>query len=40
MHLDEDLTFKEIADILGESINTIKSRYRRAILELKKQYSN
>lgn len=40
MHLNEDLTFKEIAGILGESINTIKSRYRRAILELKKEFSN
>lgn len=35
MRLDEEFTFEEIARILGESVNTVKSRYRRAILELK-----
>lgn len=32
---EQDLSFKEIADLLGESINTVKSRYRRAIAILK-----
>lgn len=35
MHLDQELTFAEISDILGESIDTIKSRYRRGILKVK-----
>ncbi|MDD4624962.1 MAG: sigma-70 family RNA polymerase sigma factor [Candidatus Paceibacterota bacterium] len=33
---DKDMTFQEIADFLGESINTVKSRYRRAIINIKK----
>lgn len=33
---DKDLSFQEIADFLGEPINTVKSRYRRAILAAKK----
>jgi RNA polymerase sigma-70 factor (ECF subfamily) len=33
---DNDLSFQEIADFLGEPINTVKSRYRRAILAAKK----
>lgn len=36
LHHNRDLTFKEISKNLGESINTIKSRYRRAIVSLKK----
>jgi RNA polymerase sigma-70 factor (ECF subfamily) len=32
----EGLSFREIAETLKESINTIKSRYRRALLVLKK----
>jgi RNA polymerase sigma-70 factor, ECF subfamily len=34
---NEGLGFKEIADILQESINTTKSRYRRTILKLRKK---
>jgi RNA polymerase sigma factor (sigma-70 family) len=30
------MSFKEIADIFNESINTIKSRYRRALINLRK----
>ncbi len=30
------LTFREIAESLGESINTVKSRYRRALAALRK----
>jgi RNA polymerase sigma-70 factor (ECF subfamily) len=35
MRLNEEFTFEEIARTLDESVNTVKSRYRRAILELK-----
>jgi len=37
MRYRDFLSFKEIAGILGESINTIKSRYRRALLALKNE---
>jgi RNA polymerase sigma-70 factor (ECF subfamily) len=36
LHYDEACSFQEIADILGESVNTIKSRHRRALITLKK----
>jgi len=32
---EQDLSFQEIADLLGESINTVKSRYRRAMAILR-----
>jgi RNA polymerase sigma-70 factor (ECF subfamily) len=35
MHLAEDMTFEEIADALSEPMNTVKSRYRRALASLK-----
>ncbi|MFH1129660.1 MAG: RNA polymerase sigma factor [Patescibacteria group bacterium] len=35
MHHDHAFSFKEIAETIGESINTTKSRYRRAIVKLK-----
>jgi RNA polymerase sigma-70 factor (ECF subfamily) len=35
LHIYEDLTFEEISKILNKSINTVKSQYRRALLELK-----
>jgi RNA polymerase sigma-70 factor (ECF subfamily) len=35
LHSEQNLTFQEIADLLGEPINTVKSRYRRAIAMLK-----
>jgi RNA polymerase sigma-70 factor (ECF subfamily) len=38
LHLQQDLTFQEIAEVLNESINTIKSRYRRALLIIKKDF--
>ena len=40
MHYNDHLTFKEIAEILGESLNTVKSRHRRAIIQLKKLLLN
>ncbi len=36
MHNDEDLTFQKISEFSGESLNTVKSRYRRALLALRK----
>ena len=33
---ENNLTFQQIADRLGESMNTVKSRYRRAVIALKK----
>jgi len=36
----EDMSFPEIAEVMGESQNTIKSRHRRAIEQLKKAISN
>jgi len=37
MHDEEELTFKEIAEALKEPLNTVKSRYRRAILLVRKE---
>lgn len=36
LHHQKDLNFREIAELNNESINTVKSRYRRALLLLKK----
>ena len=33
---NDDLTFREIAESLGESLNTVKSRHHRALIMLKK----
>ena len=35
LHVYEGLTFQEIADAAGESINTVASRYRYALAKLK-----
>ena len=35
LHAFEGMTFKEIADLAGESINTISSRYRYAMGKLR-----
>ncbi len=35
LHLEEGLTFAQISEILGEPIDTVKSRYRRACTKLK-----
>lgn len=39
MRLNGQFTFQEIAHMLGESVNTIKSRYRRALTELRQSLS-
>lgn len=36
----EDFSLHEITEILGEPYNTIKSRHRRALLELRKLFEN
>ena len=35
LHLQHDLTFQEIADVLAQPLNTIKSRYRRALINIR-----
>ncbi len=35
MHYYDELTLQEIADVMSESVNTVKSRYRRALTTLK-----
>ena len=36
LHLEEDLTFKEIGEVLDKPLDTVKSQYRRALIKLKK----
>jgi RNA polymerase sigma-70 factor (ECF subfamily) len=36
LHYNDHFTFQEIADVTGEPLDTIKSRHRRAIIELRK----
>lgn len=38
-YYQDNLTFDEIGKILGESINTVKSRHRRAIIKLKEMFN-
>lgn len=38
MHDLEDMTFQAIADATNESMNTVKSRYRRALLRLREYF--
>lgn len=35
LHYSNSMTFQEIAESLGESINTVKSRHRRALIQLR-----
>lgn len=39
LYYDQDMTFEEIGNILGKSLNTVKSQHRRAILKLKEKMS-
>jgi len=36
LHYNNQLTFQEIAEILGEPLDTVKSRHRRALIKLRK----
>lgn len=36
LHYNDRMTFQEIADIMGEPLNTVKSRHLRAIIALRK----
>jgi len=36
LYYNEHLNFREIAETTGESLNTVKSRHRRALIQLKK----
>jgi RNA polymerase sigma-70 factor (ECF subfamily) len=38
LHLQHGLTFQEISEVLEQSINTIKSRYRRALLMIREDF--
>lgn len=35
LHYNDHFTFREIAEILGEPLDTVKSRHRRALIKLK-----
>ena len=35
LHINEELTFEEIAEIIGKPMNTVKSQYRRVIEKLR-----
>lgn len=35
LHHGEEMTFNDISEVLGKSINTVKSKYRRSLLNLK-----
>jgi len=37
LHYQEEMTFDEIGKILNKPLNTVKSQYRRAIVELRKK---
>ncbi len=37
LHDAEELSFKDIADIVGKPMNTVKSQYRRALMFLRKK---
>ncbi len=36
LHYNQQMTFQEIADSLGESVDTVKSRHQRALIALKR----
>lgn len=40
LHLREELTFQEIAEVLNQPINTIKSRYRRALILIREELTS
>ncbi len=40
LHLQQELTFQEISEILHEPLDTVKSRYRRALITIRKNLSH
>lgn len=40
LHYNELFTFDEIGKVLGKSLNTVKSRHRRALMKLRKILKN
>ncbi|HWR00019.1 MAG TPA: sigma-70 family RNA polymerase sigma factor [Candidatus Methylomirabilis sp.] len=40
LHETEEMTFQEISDATGEPLNTVKSRYRRALALLRKKLTD
>lgn len=40
LHDIEDMTFEEIAEIVGRPMNTVKSQYRRALHDLHQKYKH
>ncbi len=40
LRYNDHFTFREIAEVLGEPLNTIKSRHRRALILLRKLFTN
>ncbi len=38
LHIHEGMTFNEVAELLDESLNTVKSRYHRGILRLRELF--
>jgi RNA polymerase sigma-70 factor (ECF subfamily) len=40
LHDVEDMTFEEIANIVGRPMNTVKSQYRRAVYDLHQKYKH
>jgi RNA polymerase sigma-70 factor (ECF subfamily) len=37
LHLTEEMTFDEISNVMDKPLNTVKSQYRRTLIELRKQ---
>ena len=40
LHNGEEMTFEEIAEVIGKPMNTIKSQYRRSLMKLKESIVN
>lgn len=40
LHDIEDMTFEEIAEVVGRPMNTVKSQYRRALHDLHQKYKH
>ena len=40
LHYTNGLTFEEIGQVLGEPLNTVKSRHRRAVMALREAFAH